>query len=125
MTQVEEDVILTDPTLRGTVKIEEPLFSIKLEPYFQPIDESNFEEEDLPEYIPPPFGNSKPEDFVILYHVRLEISKPKDAVEGDKIKEEEELAEEEYEAGFNENQVYKRKTIPNISSKWLRLTPGL
>jgi hypothetical protein len=40
------------------------------------IDESHdVETEPIREFVPPPFGDSKPEDFNILYHVRLQ--KPK------------------------------------------------
>lgn len=44
-------------------------------------------EEDLAEFIPPPFGNSKTEDYVLLYHVHLHVDKPKEEKDKDKEKD--------------------------------------
>lgn len=91
-------------------------------------------EEDVPEFIPPPFGNSKLEEFKLLYHVHLIEDKPKVdvvvAVEDKKKKkgkddEEEDEEEEEDPGGFDENRVYKSVTIPNICKLWINMKPGL
>ncbi len=37
--------------------------------------------EEVPEFIPPPFGNSTTEDFKLLYHVHLQEDKPKEIKE--------------------------------------------
>lgn len=55
---------------------EEPLFVVQLQIYFDRIDESMIEIEPIKEFVPHPYGNSKPEDFNILYHVRLRPAKP-------------------------------------------------
>ncbi len=91
-------------------------------------------EEDLPEFIPPPYGNSQPEEFVLLYHVHLEEEKQKDE-EKEKEKEkkkpkkegeqEEEEEEVEQNVGYDENKIYKRIVIPKICKLWINKKPAL
>lgn len=111
---------------------DDPLFLIKLESNFSEISEDYYVTEQIPEFIPPPFGNSKTEDFSLLNHVHLYEEKPKDEKEEGKEKEkdkdkkkggkdEEEEEEEDQEAvnGYDENKVYQRIVIPGICKLWV------
>jgi len=55
---------------------EEPLFVVQLQVYFDIINQSEIETEPIKEFVPHPYGHSKPEDFNILYHVRIRPPKP-------------------------------------------------
>jgi dynein heavy chain len=131
MVEIDESYILKDASARAAVRFDEPLFQIKLESNFIEIHPSYFEEEEIPEFIPPPFGNSKLEDFSLLYHVHLmedvvktDVVDPT-AKKGKKDEEEEEEEDHEDGGGFDENRVYKGVRIPNICKIWINVRPGL
>jgi dynein heavy chain len=104
-----------------------------LEANFTEIPKEEMIEQDLPEFIPPPYGNSQVDDFVLLYHVHLEQEKPKDEEkdkEKDKKKKKEGEEEEEEEepaenVGYDENKIYNRVVIPRICKLWINKKPAM
>ena len=68
----------------------------------------------IDEFILPPRGKSKEEDFDLLCHLEVEVVKP----EG----EEEEEESEEEAADVPPPQLY-RKTLPNAHKFWIKLEP--
>jgi len=48
-----------------------PMFLVTLNECFEPISEKDITESTLLDFAMPPLGNSEPEDFNILYHVKL------------------------------------------------------
>lgn len=89
--------------------------------------------EDLPEFIPAPFGNSKTEDYQLLYHVHLQEERVKEVKEEKDIKKrgkkDEEVEEDEDDldvaGGYDETKMYKRIVIPGICKLWIQLKPNL
>ena len=99
LVDIEDSLIVKDLAARPAVRFDEPLFQIKLESNFIEISPEHYVTENLPEFIPAPFGSSKAEDYNLLYHVNLYEEKPKEVKEEKVVKKggkkEEELVEEE------------------------------
>jgi len=134
LVDIEDSMVVKDPAVKPPLRFEEPLFQIKLESNFNEINPEYYVEEDLYEFIPPPFGNSKVEEFSLLNHVHLYEPKPKEEKEEKKDKkkagkkeDEEEEEEEDQDAGggYDENKIYKRITIPGICKLWVQVKPNL
>ena len=107
------DYIVRDLAQKGYSPGAEPLFQVFVQPQLQLdlIDEQNdINFESIGEFIPPPFGESKPEDFNIIYHVRLKKPKePKPEEVKTKKKGKEEIIDEdddEEDQNYNEEITY-------------------
>jgi len=88
---------------------EDPLFLIQLQPNFEEVDAKEIVEEVIEEFLLPPFGESKPADFNILYHIRNK--QPRRA---------EELEESDSDEGvvYNEDYVrkqFQRRVVPRLT----------
>jgi len=89
-----------------------PLFGVKVQlNAAEDIPETEIVPVEIDEFLTPPRGDSKVEDFDLLAHVEVEPEKE----EGEEDEEEEEDPEKEEEAV----QKYK-KTIPNIQKFWVK-----
>lgn len=77
LVRTKESVIYKDKNQKGSSKIKEPMFFLSVESDFQEISENELQTSVIPEFMPPPLGTSKPEDFNILCHVYCKSPKAK------------------------------------------------
>lgn len=90
LVKTKDGVIYKDKNQKGSSKIKEPMFFLSVDFNLQEIGEDDLEKNYITEFMPPPIGNSKPEDFNILYHVyckqprekKEKKEKPKEKVKG-------------------------------------------
>lgn len=119
LTELQEVVKYTEPKLvkekglKPISKPKEPLFSstlvAKLDTY---LSESDLETTLVDEFLTPPIGNSKLEEFNMIVHLQRE----------EEGKKEEEA--EKKDDKMPEDPVYEYKKIKNISQVWMEVQPS-
>jgi dynein heavy chain len=101
------------PPQRG----REPLFNVSVTLNdARPLPEKEIKKVVCEDFILPPRGQSREEDFDLLCHLELE---PEKAEKGEE--EEEPAAGEGQQANI---EVKYKSTVPNISDQWLQMTPS-
>lgn len=140
LVQTKDSVIYKDKSQKGSSKIREPLFFLNVDFNFSPIPEEQITLDAVNEYIPPPIGTSKPEDFLINYHVFISKSQSQPASSSlgvavaapssvaaapPSLPPAGEEGEEDPEENYDENKVYWRKVCGGLSRLWLTLRPNL
>ena len=94
-----------------------PMFMVSVEPSLDMdlIPSDQLDVQQIAEFVPPPAGNSKPEDFNIKYHVKLKPPKVIDALLPEDSESE--------EVFVDPDKVYGRVIVPNICDFWLKVHP--
>ena len=139
LVQTKDSVIYKDKSQKGSSKIREPLFFLNVDFNFSPIPEDQITLDPIKEFIPPPIGTSKPEDFLINYHVFVSSNQNQPpsisqavvpvstSVAGapPSLPPAGEEGDEDPEENYDENKVYLRKVCGGLSRLWLNLRPNL
>lgn len=141
LVQTKDSVIYKDKSQKGSSKIREPLFFLNVDFNFKPIPEDEITLDAIKEFIPPPIGTSKPEDFLINYHVFVSKNQNQSSSASQGVVQTSssvavagaaaaippagEEAEEDPEENYDENKLYLRKVCTGLSRLWLNLRPNL
>lgn len=81
-----------------------------------PLPSSEIKDQPIDDFLPPPRGKSKPQDFDLLAHLEVRT-----VAEGEEEAEEDEILEEGEETVVIPKY---RKITPNIQDYWIKLDPG-
>ena len=113
---------------------KDPLFFTKLELNQCEIPPEEIQIETMPQYLAPPFGTSKKEDFSLIHHLYLRKKKElteeekrkkaqkkkKKATEEDSDSENEEMLDK-----IDETKTFDHAIVPTLYKLWLNLSPSL
>lgn len=118
---VKESISFSERVNKPISKLKDPLFHLSINAVFsKQIPEAFIKTQIIPNYLPPPLGSSKLEDFSLLCHICIkEESRIKP-----KIEEEGPEEEEDSDLYYDDEKTFTREICPNLYKIWLEIQPN-